>query len=422
MSAMPNALPAFSGYGIELEYMIVNRQTLDVMPIADQVLRLGAGRPASEVRRGPMGWSNEFVLHVIEVKNLAPMTALNALPDLFLRETAHINQLLQAFDACLMPGAMHPWMDPRSETRLWPHENDAIYNAYARIFDTSTHGWANLQSMHINLPFADDDEFARLHAAVRLALPLLPALAASSPVADGNVSGCLDYRMQVYCRNADELPSIAGKVVPETVSSEADYQRLILAPMYRDIAPHDPDGVLQEEWLNSRGAIARFDRNAIEIRVIDTQECPRADLAVAAAAVHLVRRLYDAGADRLAELQAIPTDELAALLQACIRDADQTVIRHKPYLALMGVDEAECSAGALWRHVLADVLDPQRVPRPGSGTAWAAPLAHILEHGPLARRLMLAIGTDASRAHLAGVYRELCACLAEDRLFFPPQS
>ena len=33
--------------------------------------------------------------------------------------------------------------------------------------------------------------------------------------------------------------------------------------------------------MNSRGAIARFDRNAIEIRVIDVQECPKADLAIA---------------------------------------------------------------------------------------------------------------------------------------------
>ena len=40
--------------------------------------------------------------------------------------------------------------------------------------------------------------------------------------------------------------------------------------MYRQIAPLDPDHVVQYEWLNSRGAIARFDRNAIEIRVIDT--------------------------------------------------------------------------------------------------------------------------------------------------------
>ena len=43
--------------------------------------------------------------------------------------------------------------------------------------------------MHVNLPFADDAQFARLHAAIRLVLPLLPALAASSPIAEGSVIG-----------------------------------------------------------------------------------------------------------------------------------------------------------------------------------------------------------------------------------------
>ena len=47
------------------------------------------------------------------------------------------------------------------------------------------------------------------------------------------------------------------------------------------MARHDPDGVLRDEFLNSRGAIARFGRGSIEVRVIDVQECPRADLAVA---------------------------------------------------------------------------------------------------------------------------------------------
>ena len=61
--------------------------------------------------------------------------------------------------------------------------------AFDRIFSCQGHGWANLQSMHINLPFADDAEFGRLHAAIRFLLPLLPGLTASSPVMDGAVTG-----------------------------------------------------------------------------------------------------------------------------------------------------------------------------------------------------------------------------------------
>ena len=135
-----------------------------------------------------------------------------------------IDQLLEPMGARLMPTAMHPWMDPRTETRLWPHDNALIYQAYDRIFDCKKHGQANLQSMHINLPFADDAEFARLHAAIRLVLPIIPALAASSPIADGKASGYLDYRMEAYRTAVQRVPSAIGQVIPDTVNSRAEYR------------------------------------------------------------------------------------------------------------------------------------------------------------------------------------------------------
>ncbi|WP_194720988.1 carboxylate-amine ligase [Noviherbaspirillum malthae] len=418
-------LHAFAGCGIELEYMIVRRDTLSVLPIADQLLRDGDG--GNEVERGIMGWSNELVLHVIEIKNREPSASLVPLHAAFQEEVREINRRLAAMQARLMPGAMHPWMNPLTETRLWPHDNEAIYRIYDRIFDSRSHGWANLQSMHVNLPFADDAEFARLHAAIRLVLPILPALAASSPLADGRIAEAADFRMQVYAGNADGIPSIAGMVVPETVNSRAEYEQRILAPMYRDIAPHDPDGILQHEWLNSRGAIARFDRNAIEIRVIDTQECPHADLAIAAATMDAVRRLYDA--PTLAEQQAIPTEALAGILRACTRDAEQAVIEQPAYLRLMGYPGHGCSAGELWRHLIGRMTDgeydagaadsPERDGR-DSWHAWSDPLQTILREGPLARRILRAAG-GASPQRLHAVYSHLCDCLQEGRMFRPDE-
>lgn len=406
----PAPLHAFSGYGIEIEYMIVDNARLSVLPIADRLLHEARGSPGNEVDRGLLGWSNELVLHLIEIKNSYPVASLDTLPSAFQSEVRHINALLQAHGARLMPGAMHPWMDPKRETRLWPHDNNAIYRAYDRIFDSKSHGWANLQSIHINLPFADDAEFARLHAAVRLILPILPALAASSPIADGRVTGWADYRMHVYCNNAGLLPSIAGEVVPETITSRAAYEQRILAPMYRDIEPYDTEGVLQHEWLNSRGAIARFDRNAIEIRVVDTQECPLADLAIAAAASEAVRMLYLAGEDSLTAQQEIPTSSLVPILHACIRDAEQAIIEHAEFLRLLGFPETRCSAAELWWHLKEGMASARM-------QAWEDPLRTILEQGPLARRILRAAGGDVSPARQATVYRALCECLEQGRMF-----
>ena len=39
--------------------------------------------------------------------------------------------------------------------------------------------------------------------------------------------------------------------------------------------------MLNREWVNSRGVIFRFDRRALEVRVMDEQECVKSDVALA---------------------------------------------------------------------------------------------------------------------------------------------
>ncbi|MDA8128695.1 MAG: glutamate-cysteine ligase family protein [Betaproteobacteria bacterium] len=409
MGASPS-LHAFEGYGIELEYMIVDRRTLSVLPIADALLRAGSGSDGTDVDRGRFGWSNEFVLHLVELKNVRPEPALEPLAAGFQGEIGVIGGLLAAHDARLMPGGMHPWMNPASDTRLWPHAHAPIYEAYDRVFGCRQHGQANLQSMHLNLPFCGDDEFSRLHAATRLLLPILPALAASSPIADGKASGALDTRMAAYGAAVERVPSVIGRVIPDPVHDRAGYERQVLAPMYRDIAPLDPDGVLRHEWLDARAAIPRFDRSALEIRVLDVQECPQADLAIAAAVTAVIRALYDGAWSTRPMQQAIGTDVLATLLGACIRDADEAVIDDGAYLRLLGFPGASCQAGELWQHLVDAAL-------PDCDEPWRTPLNVILEQGPLARRILREIGTDASKAHLHTIYRALCDCLEVGRMF-----
>ena len=108
-------IPAFAGYGLELEYMIVDRDSLAVRPLADALLPMlrARRRPAS-----PLDWSNELVRHVIETKNVAPTPALATLPALFADDLQQANALLAPMNARLMPTAMHPWMDPSTETVL----------------------------------------------------------------------------------------------------------------------------------------------------------------------------------------------------------------------------------------------------------------------------------------------------------------
>jgi glutamate---cysteine ligase / carboxylate-amine ligase len=403
-------LGLFEGYGVELEYMIADVRTFDVRPIADRLIEAEHGAIENEIERGPFAWSNELARHVIEIKTNGPIAQLAGLARGFAGEIARADALLAPFGARLLPTAMHPWMDPAHEFELWPHGNREIYAAFDRIFDCRGHGWANLQSAHLNLPFSDDDQFGRLHAAVRALLPLLPALAAASPFVEGRHLGLLDTRLDVYRHNASRVPSLAGAVVPEPVFTRADYQAL-LASLYADLAPLDPAATLQHEWVNARGAIARFDRMALEIRVLDVQECPRADLAIAWAVSRTLRALCDPAPAHQARLRSLATASLAELLERTIARAERAEIDDPDYLCALGLDGAPRTAQDVWRALIERHVAPDP-----AGAEHASALAVLQDEGCLARRILSRVGEKPTREALTALYRELGDCLREGRL------
>jgi len=407
-------LHLFEAYGIELEYMLVSEKTLDILPKADDVLAAQAGGEiTSDVEFPDITWSNELVRHVLELKTTEPRADLSGLADAMQAHVDRLNVLAAPIGGRLLPTAMHPWMNPGREMELWPHDNHVIYDTFNRIFDCRGHGWANLQSMHINLPFTGDAEFGRLHAAVRLVLPILPALAASSPVVEGEPTGLLDSRLEQYRTNSRRIASITGRVVPEPVYTQADYDREIFQPMFRDIAPHDPTGVLQQEFLNARGAIARFGRGSIEIRVIDLQECPQADIAIARLVIDVLKRLVDETWTPLDRQQRVAVTPLETVLLRAIRDGEAAVIEDADYLAHFGFAPGQpATAAELWRHLADGARDAAL--RPG-GESYA-PLQTVLSEGTLSRRILKALSSGTS---LKEVYGRLADGLAAGRMFVP---
>jgi carboxylate-amine ligase len=389
---MNRPLQLFEAFGVELEYMIVDRHSLDVRPVADQLLQAAAGEIVSEIDLGEISWSNELALHVIELKSSEPTQSLARLPEAFQQQLDRIGDILDGWQAAVLPTAMHPWMDPEREMRLWPHDYNPIYEAYNRIFDCRGHGWANLQSVHLNLPFAGDDQFGRLHAAIRILLPLLPALAASSPIVQGQATGFADNRMRVYRDNSKRVPSLTGAVVPEAVFTRAEYERQIFQVMYADIGPYDNAGILQHEWLNSRGAIARFDRDAIEIRVLDVQEAPQADVAICEAIVAVLKLLVSERWTSYAEQQQVPTAMLAELLGATTREAEWAVVDNPLFLRQLGIEPASLKSGV----IRCDQLWQTLIEQVASQVTHLQPLQVILNEGTLARRILRSLETENS--------------------------
>lgn len=400
----------FEVFGIELEYMLVS-DDFRVNPIVDQLLTKKHGSLTSDVENGPVEWSNELVAHVVELKTNGPTADLETLDELFAENVKEINAILKPFHTRLLPTAAHPLMHPETETVLWKHNYSRIYALYNRIFDCRGHGWSNVQSMHINLPFFDDAEFEKLHAAVRLLLPIIPALSASSPIFEGKYTGFKDARMEVYKTNQKEIPQMTGKVIPEQVFSRTEYFEKIFNPINAAIKPHDTEGILDHHFLNSRGAIARFDRNAIEIRVIDIQECPKGDVAIAVLVIESLKALVNEELIVVEDQKAFHEDDLFRIFDVVVKDAENAVVEDRKYLDIFDIS-GPAEAGEIWkklyRRVQSNISEKHR-----------KSIEFLLENGSLSTRLLKALGGNFSEAELRKVYEELADCLENNEFYRP---
>lgn len=412
----PPKYPLFSVVGIELEYMIVDRNDLNVCPIADILLqKLAAGdvsgKIPNEVELGEIAINNEMVLHVIELKTNGPKKELKSLANFFHHEIKYLNTILNTHSACLMPTGAHPWYDPDVMMKLWPYEDQEIYHTFHRVFNCAGHGWSNLQSMQINLPFANDEEFSKLHNAIRLLMSLIPALTASTPFINGKKAGFKDTRLNYYGKSQQTIPIIPGEIIPEFIVSQEDYNKKILNPIYQAVAPFDPEELIQYEWLNSRGAIARFDRSAIEIRIIDSQECPLADISCAAAIVGALKYLvYQTDTYHT---NPIDTTRLRDLYNHVIRNGFDTSLEGwSDYLDSFHFSGKKIfTAREFWRTLLEkSALDID--------AEYQSTLDTIITHGNLAERLLSVTTKENNlQSNLESLYGKLCESLNQNQLF-----
>ncbi|UJH91568.1 glutamate-cysteine ligase family protein [Antarcticibacterium sp. 1MA-6-2] len=399
----------FEVFGIELEYMLAGTKDLKVAPVTDQLIKLKTGEISSDVDNGKIEWSNELVAHVVELKTNGPTADLETLDELFAENITEINQLLEPKNVKLLPTASHPLMHPETEMKLWEHSYSKIYALYNRIFDCRGHGWSNVQSMHINLPFFDNDEFEKLHAAVRILLPIIPALSASSPIFEGKDTGFKDARMEVYKTNQKEIPEMTGKVIPEQVFNKEEYYRQIFEPINKAIKPHDTENILDHHFLNSRGAIARFDRKAIEIRVIDIQECPRADVAIAVLVIETLRLLVSEEMVSLEDQKSWHENDLFEIFNAVIKDAEGARINNQKFLAIFDVHEPDTAAN-IWKAIYSRVKE-------NISAKHRESIDFLLKNGSLSTRILQAVDGDFSEEKIKNIYHTLSNCLSQNKMF-----
>lgn len=402
--AMSN-FPLFSVLGIEIEYMLVDKEHFNIQPKSDLLLKKLAGNYVNEVPLGDIIISNELVMHVLEFKNNGPKSPSEPIASHFQKSIADFQPLLAKHDLILMPTGAHPWMNPHLETVRWKHDNNEIYSQYNKIFDCKGHGWSNLQSMHVNLPYSNDEEFNQLHNSIRLILPLLPALAASTPIVDKKPTGLLDSRLYFYGQNQQRIPSICGDIIPDFIKTEQEYQEHILNPMYDEISPFDPDNILRHHWLNSRGCIPKFDQKAIEIRILDTQECVTADIAIAKAIYSILKSWCDSSQYYLD--RPYNTKHLKQIFDDSIKNGLATSVVDNELFLQWQIPTHLKNLREIWSYLIeknSSALNSKE----------QMALEHILSQGNLSERILKATGKKPDLSALKKVYGQLSFCLLAD--------
>ncbi len=134
---------------------------------------------------------------------------------------------------------------------------------------------------------------------------------------------------------------IAGLVIPEAVFTEQEYDQQIFKPIKTAIAPFDTDNILSKYFLNSRGAIARFDRGAIEIRIIDIQEAPVMDLAIVDLVVATLKWLVNEQGPSYQQQREVSTKLLSDLFLQVIKHGRHAKLNSQVYSKLWGMDAVE---------------------------------------------------------------------------------
>ena len=388
--------------GPEHEFALVNDK-LTALPIVDEVIRCFHGRVVNFVELPRFTFGKELQLHVMEFKPNSPFESPVEFEETMQEAVLTIQDFLQRrFHAHLLGTGMHPLLK-LDETGIWPHRHRQIYEAYARVFDLKRHGWLNIQSFHLNLSYSNQASAIVLNNTLANLCPYLCAVSASSPIYEGKLGEAVDNRLRFYWENQKEIPSVTGDIVPEYASTFGQYKKDVIGKYTNDLARTGANKLLlKKEWVNSRGVIFRFDRKAIEIRIMDEQECIKSDVALSCFVRAALRGLLNS------EPEFLPHAVLVQDLKAVIRNGLDATVHHPK--------------GRTVRHICEYLYKIAQANASEDEKKYLSIVRRRIESGNLSETLRERVMKRSQRTSLkeaiVDVYSELADSLAKNQPYF----
>jgi carboxylate-amine ligase len=176
--------------GIEEEFSILDRETLDMVPRYEELRAAADGDPL--LREGVAG---ELISSEIEVISGAGQNLQAALTSQWERR-GRLFALAEAHNVVLGATGTHPWADYREQPII-----DTEH--YRRVADGLKYvAWRNNTfSLHVHVGVRDLDRAVRVCDRLRPVLPQLLAISANSPFLDGRDSGLHSARTQSFTKS-----------------------------------------------------------------------------------------------------------------------------------------------------------------------------------------------------------------------------
>jgi carboxylate-amine ligase len=256
--------PSFT-IGIEEEYLLVNRQTRDLIKEAPPTM-LGECEKLLEEQVKP-----EFLQSQIEIGTRVCETVQQAREDLA-RLRSCVSQVAELHGLAIIAASTHPFA-------TWGEQKHTEKERY-QVLARDLQGVAQrlmISGMHVHVGIEDNDLRIDMMEQASYVLPHLLALSTSSPFWQGMNTGLKSYRLAVW----NELPRTG---LPERFDSFAEFQR------HLDVlvnAGEIEDGT--KLWWDIRPSV-RFP--TLEMRIMDM--CTRLDDTISIAALYRcwLRMLY----------------------------------------------------------------------------------------------------------------------------------
>lgn len=257
--------PPFS-IGIEEEYLLVDRQTRDLVsdPPPELIEKCAAALEEGQV-------TAEFLRSQIEIGTRVCASLGEASMELRAMRKL-VAETAAEYGLAPVAASTHPFARWSGQH----HTDKERYNLIAKDLQVVARRML-ICGMHVHVGIGDDDLRIDMMNQASYFLPHLLALSTSSPFWQGELTGLKSYRLSVF----DELPRTG---IPEQFTSYSEYRRTVEALLNAGLI-EDPSKI----WWDMRPS-ARFP--TVEMRITDV--CTLVDDAIAIAGLFLCicRLLY----------------------------------------------------------------------------------------------------------------------------------